>query len=344
MNGEELVSLIDSPTEWPKCPNCGERSLLFGGTLACCIHCNFLDHVIHVVPTTLMRYSRAKMASRRMGHRGILGMLAGKADGEKPRLVSERASQLAQRLIHAPIFDKACRHFAEHGTFRPIALMQERPEEDPIEHILLDEPDAFKRMMFKARKKDVVSIIRIGGEAQNQLFMETHVYNAPSHSRLIHFERKNGKVEFQGPEVWQGLSTVAPVIWQPIYWPIIRSVPGALQPRWVAALEIENDLNITFSVSENMDGAPFVEAAFRKPWGIEAADVRRYPADTAEEGIELLKQKYQTALEATANPGVGKLLFNEEFAWGIEETSHIAIHQLRMAELWKTYQVIREQK
>jgi len=362
-----IEELSRDRNQWPRCPNCGEQNILIGGFLACCCSCKFTGRPQDIASTRLLDHARAKMAGRSMGHRGIIAMIQKGLDENKNLMTQERASQMAQRMIHEPLLYRAARHFLDHGTFLPIGILQDHPEDDIYYSMTMTTPDDVKRFLIQSRDRDVVSVIwkdnepadffqmireplmkpalqtlieRDGKGQGGKLFINTHIYNAPSHVQSMVMESDDD------PSIEPGYSpfnnaTINPIIWQPIWWPILTNDPGRVQPRWMAALEVRDEINVTLSVCEDFDGAPLVRVAIRKPLDTDAPDIRSYQVGTAEEGIVLLRAKYQELLKSAERSGADNVLFAEELEWEIDAEPHLIQHQIRTAKLWEKYQLIR---
>lgn len=337
-----ISELSANLSEWPECPQCGERGILLGGKLACCVHCSFFGTAEQISATNLMKYARAKMASRGMGHRGIIAMLGGKEHPGRADLVAERSSELAQRLVHAPLFEKAQRLFEKRRDFPPQALFNYRPEDGRIENFSISTDSDLLRLKTQALKYDLVSVVTID-QIANRLFMDTHVYNSPSHRRVASYSIKNREVVWEKDWFAPQREAPASLIWQPLDWSIVVNEPGNIQPRWVGVLEVEDDINITFAVCEDMDGPPLIKTSFRDIMSVNPAKLVTHELGSAEEGIELLRGQFNDVLGRVSEPGVGKLIFNQEFSWDLDANPHAISHALRTAEFWKIYETVREQ-
>lgn len=353
-----LDEIIQDPEQWPKCPSCDGSDILFGGTHAICVNCSFNGIAKDVANTKLARYSRVKLSQRQQGQRGVMLMGRNDQTPEFERKVAARSSELAQRLIHEGHYLKAKQVYEEEGELMPAFFVNRSPEDGNTESFPIDDDREGKfQLRYKALNQDVVSVIwainqpdaidaiALPGETQAWLAIETHIYNAPSHVRAIRVNtaKNNEKVFGQELPLFNDI-VVEPLIYQPIYWPIIFSKHGSIQPRYVAALELEKEININLAVCDNMDGAPFILAAERKPWSIEKAKIKKYSFDSAEEGIEVFRAKYKEALEIVNQSESSKLIFAQELEWGLEEDPTLIMYQLRNAELWQKFAEHRNNK
>ena len=350
-----LSELIADPDEWAKCPKCLGNAILVGGQLSCCAECSFMGSYRDIKQTQLLQYARAKLSSRQMGHRGVLAVVRGEETKKRAELVSERASQLAQRIIHASHFDHAVRQTLTGETFNPVVVHNYRPEDHQDAFLSFSEEDR-TRILMKVQRSDVASIVWHGkivkdffesdqdfpkDEGHSVVVINTHFYNAPSHVRAVGIDWKGGKPSLGKVFPESNDLCPTPLIWQPVYWPILTIVPGRVQPRYFAALEVEDDVNINLSVCEDMDGPPLVRSVIRKPWSLDVPVVKDYECSDAEEGVAMLKEKFAKVSDELGSDA-GPLIFKRELEWDGEEHPWIISYRIRKDELWTHYQKLRK--
>jgi len=298
-----------------------------------------------------MDFSRIKMARSPMGWRGVLAMtdVPSPSSSLNCRMM-ERSSYLAQQIIHYPFLIQAREYLKIHKVFHPIALINKSVEEGPTELIELKNDEEIKRFQEKALNQDMISIIYLGKELRTDFFspeakggnqflmMDTHGYNTPSHGMVWSYRVNGDEIKFNPYPIRRPIHYS--IIWQPIAWEVLE-FSSNIQPVWMAAIEIEGDTNITLAVCENLDGEPEIKIVFRTPWSTERAEVHRISLPTAEEGIERLKKIYNKALDSASHEGVGKLIFNYEKTWELDENPFEIKNQIRRADFWETYSTNR---
>ena len=353
-----LAESLKDIQQWPQCPKCQERSLLVGARMTCCIQCSYMGSTSDIESTGLYRFARVKMATRGSGHRGIISFMeTPRAAGDLPALLDEGASRLAQRMIHAPLLTRAARHLEKERALPPMVFMNRTPEYSPLQSFALRNRDEVERAKMAALNRDVVSLVWIANSIGDQSFrtpevgrrflmINTHIYNAPSHLRALEYFHKpeSGEVEWLASEPLLNARETDSWVWQPICWRIIPYLPGRLEMRYVAAIEVEHDINVTFCVCEDMDGAPLVRAAFRKPWRTEPPEIKEYRVASAEEGVGLLREKFHDLCRRCREPGIGAVVFEYEQEWPMDLNPHLAMRALRTAPFWGQYAEQRKMK
>lgn len=349
----DLNNALRDASEWPKCPKCGIKKILIGGHLAACVDCSFIGNFSLIEPTDITRLVRAKLANRPSGERAVILLHHGKASQESQSLIIERASQIGQRIVHYPHLSRAAALIRDGGSVKSFAVIDHHAEMDSI-LLSLDFPDqaeAETTLREKALRPDMVSRIFEGDAslrpARNgkvsTVVMETHVYNAPSFVQAIAFKRKEPNSFQPVPLADAAKHRIPSWIWQPIDWSVIE-IRENIQPVWVAALEIEHDINITYCVCEDLEGAPIVQASFRTPWSSAKPKVKKFHPATAEEGVAKLKKHFEKSVASSQEKDVGRLVFQQEFAWDLAASPTQILSELRTAQLWETYRPIRNSK
>ena len=344
----KIEELIADPEQWPACPRCHSRNLLIGGLLASCPRCDFLYPSSQVEKTTLYQFSRVKMVSRMFGARGVLAMIDDQAWNyfdNRVSILDEKSSELGRFLTFMPSFENTKKLMGQHQI--PALGVAHQNFETPADISELSDDRDRLRFREQSLARDAVAVLWAGDPSKpfwdNQseknpgaLLMNVHVYNAPSSCLMARFNRlADGAPVFEPVEAVS--VNIPSLVWQPIYWPIIECCPKRLQPRYVAALESENDININFSVVDDLDRGPIARIAFRKPWQSDLAEVREYPVSSTRSGIALIKQKF-----VTAKSTMSRLSLEYEAEWKLGIHSLEILNQIRTAAFWGQYAEQRE--
>jgi len=320
--------------EWPACPKCRKKELLIGGRYCACINCGFLGNISEVASTRLLRFVRAKISGRVAGHRGVVAMIPGCNEliGERLEILQECASRLAHTVAFDSYLAIAETTLPQSGEILPTAILNESAEMSSAEIHALEEGED-RRLSLRALCRDTAAVLR--RDKEGRTVVDVHCYNSPGQSFI------RGNSDFPAPaQNLLGRPSPPFLIWQPLDWSIVEIVARRKQPRYLAILEVSSDINLTFCAVEDMDGAPLVRVSIREPWSVDQSDVRDYPVDSIEEGVELLRGKFQSSLAAALQAGEVIVQFQAEWPEGVD--SFKLLRDIRKALFWADYAEVRQ--
>lgn len=357
MNDVHPEELIKDSANWPACPKCNTHSLVIGGAIAACYCCDFIGQDREVVNTDLKELADSKIVTRPWGARAVIEFTSPKNEKDEAarERVFDRASEVARRIIHLRYFIQACKHLSTHGAFETAAILEQTPEHNPS-LLMVTSPRHELRLQVQAQKKDTVSVIWLGTEDQldwvnadetgtgrQMLIINTHVYNAPSHVTAVPVENFGGTFLVDPNEFITLPVSIEPLIWQPVYWPVIQNIPDRVQTRYLGVFELKNDINVMIAVHDDLDTATRMEIIYRTPWDATSRpEVRVELFGDSDEAIAKAKEKFQELAAEAKEAGVEPLIA-KELEWDIDVHAHNISAQIRQADFWESYAAVRQQ-
>ncbi len=237
-------------------------------------------------------------------------------------------------LAMKPI-SEAMAHFCKFGSFIPVALLyRSHMDEDPAV-LPLDSDRSYISLKERSLKQEMVFVINVDTES-HKMVMDYHCYNQPVRIVEIPFEAYGAEIIFDWESSQFKDSNKPCLIWQPIDWAVIKSVPYKFQQRYLGVIEIKNDVSITIGVYEDMDGPTVMKISFRNPWTSDPAEIKDYEVSCVEEAVPLAQEKFHKALEQARESG-GIVLEFSKF-WDFDLHALNILNDIRTLDLWGDYQ------
>jgi len=306
MNTREFIELLGDKDSWPCCPNCQSPEMVMAGPFIGCIRCLFTGSARPFIQKfPILAQTKMKALS------GPNGIFASIFTGPTDLVITDTAIRETRRArimqinslsYVAPALADGCVAAATGRFTNPMAVIY--PEAGALtrfDQIEITSPFQLKMARLRGASADISILMEKKDEvieATASFFGSPTVFlSAPVREILGPDWIPEIRYHDIDPEKAFGI--------QPMAWEIIPFADGRIFPRYVAALTVPGQLNVTIAVCEDMEGAPIVSSYRRDPASPLDYQVKRYEFGDSDEAVTEMKEKFASLKEGIGAAATG---------------------------------------
>jgi hypothetical protein len=337
----DIKTILTNRANWPQCPQCSEKMMISFKEVVCCANCSWSGPISEISKSKAFRalvmddFVGRDFAST-YGH-----FLAPEAELESEENMRALGCVVDQISFYHMMDDLVRGHmsYAEKSkvSYKRSVILGLRMPGGSEEALSLSEFEAetpqelqmhLKRTAEKLRAAHLLcGAIYLTPETasvdKDKFIFFASMAGNPTRAVMID-DGKNMRVplsncplSFISKPIPNGMPEL---LWQRTDWANLPIKVGEIQPRYLAVVHLDDNINVNFYVAENMDGGCIARVSTRTPGTYGAAQVTEIPAESAGDAIKTIRERYSRVLDTIKKKGL-KPSSSFEIEWDIAKNT-----------------------